>query len=573
MKTLFRLLKYAKPYRKEFILTILFVAIETSFELLMPKVMADIIDNGVLVGDVNYILEEGIVMVIAATISLVCGLLFAKFAAKAIHGFGSELRKAEFRKIQEYSFKNLDHFDTSSLITRMTSDVMVVQNAFSSLRPIVRAPIMLAMGIFFSFMMSPELALVFVIACPILGVALIFIVNKVAPMYTVLQEKIDRLNLVVEENLNAIKIVKAYTKEKYEEDKFAEVNDDLNKKATLTYAIGALNMPIFQATMYIVIILILFLGANLIFEGKMAVGSLTGLLSYVLQIMNSLMMISNIFMMLTRSIASAKRVAEVFDEEVGLVGGDIKEVLNGDITFDHVSFKYDINAEENVLSDINFKVKSGSTIGILGGTGSAKSSLVSLIPRLYDVTEGKVLVGGVDVREYDLKGLREAVGIVLQKNVLFSGTILENLLWGDERASKEEIDKALKIAGAYDVVYSFKDGLDTCLDEGGVNVSGGQKQRLCIARALLKKPKILILDDSTSAVDTATEKTIREGLASLKDMTKIIISQRIISVKDADMIIILDDGKIINYGDHDTLLESSDVYKELYTSQMKGGDD
>lgn len=571
MRVLLELTRFMRPYKRYFLLAIVFVATETLFELTIPLVMSDIIDKGIKYADMDYIINQGLIMAFLAILSLICGLLYAKNSAKAINGFGNELRKAEFAKIQEYSFKNLDHFETSSLITRLTSDVTVIQNALANLRPMVRGPVMLVVGIFYAFRMSPELSLVFLVATPILGTTLILITKKVAPMYGVLQSQIDRLNTVIEENLSAIRIVKAYVRQESEIAKFDKVNDDLNLKATKTFTIGVLNMPIFQFTMYTVVVLILLLGAELIFAQRLEVGTLTGLLSYVLQIMNSLMMISNIFLMLTRSLASAFRVEAIFKEPLDLVDGKCaKKIKDGSIDFDHVFFKYADDAEEYVLSDIDIHIQSGKTIGIIGATGSAKSTLVSLIPRLYDVSAGMVRVGGRDVCDYVLADLRDAVGIVLQKNVLFSGTIRENLLWGDMKADEEKISEALKIAGAYDFVFDLNDGLDTFLEEGGVNLSGGQRQRLCIARALLKRPKILILDDSTSAVDTATEKMIRKGLKSIKDMTKIIIAQRLTSIMDADEIFIIDDGKIAAFGDHKELLKTSAIYKEIYHSQMRG---
>lgn len=574
MKVLFSLFRFMRPYKKEFILAVVLVALETSFELFIPKVMADIIDEGIMSGDIEYILTQGVIIILAAVASLVLGLLYARYSARAIHGFGSELRKAEFTKIQEYSFKNIDHFETSSFITRLTSDVTVIQNALTNLRPMSRAPIMLVVGILFSFMMSPELALVFVVATPVLAFILFLIIYKVSPLYSKLQEKLDRLNIVIEEGLGAIRIIKAYVRKDYEQAHFDEVNDDLQESAKKTFSIAMLNMPAFQFTMYAVIVMIMFLGGELIFAGKMQVGALTGLLSYVLQIMNSLMMMSNIFLMMTRSLASARRVVEIFDEPIDLKSGSYdRPIEKGAITFEDVYFKYADDAKEYVLEDIDLHIKEGETIGILGATGSAKSTLVSLIPRLYDVTSGRILVDGRDVKAYDLKALRKKIAIVLQKNLLFSGTIRENMLWGDDGASDQKIDEALKVAGAYDFVYSFKDGLDTYLEEGGVNVSGGQRQRLCIARALLKDPKILILDDSTSAVDMETERSIRKALSAITDMTKIIIAQRVVSVMEADKIVILDDGKIEAIGDHKALLEKSLIYRDLYEVQMKGVQD
>lgn len=575
MKQLIRLFRYAKPYRLQFALAILFVIVETGFELFIPMIMADIIDVGLSTGDIGYISTQGVIMAVMALVSLACGLLYARFAAVAANGFGGELRRAEFRKIQQFSFYNIDRFETSSLITRITNDVTVIQDAIATgLRPVVRGPAMLVLGLLFSFSINAELAMVFIVAAPVLALILTCIVRKVAPMYKKLQEAIDDLNIVVEENLQAIRVVKAFVREDYEGMKFDHVNEKQQGVAVDTFKYAVLNMPAFQLIMYATIIMILWFGGNLIFAGKMQVGELTGFLSYVLQIMNSLMMISNVFLMVTRSLASAYRINEVFDEEPDLTDGSYEgDAEDGSVNFDHVSFKYAKTARENVLSDVTMHIASGQTIGIIGATGSAKSSLVQLIPRLYDATEGTVTVGGHDVREYHLDTLRDAVAIVLQKNELFSGTVRENLLWGNENASDEEIRRACRASAADEFIDTFPEGYDTYLDEGGVNVSGGQKQRLCIARALLKHPKIIVFDDSTSAVDTATEARIREGLAALPGLTKIIIAQRLTSIMHADRIYIIDDGKIADSGTHEELLGRSPIYQDLYESQMKGGEE
>lgn len=573
MAELFRLARYAKRYRRYFVLAVICVMVESALELVIPLVMANIIDIGLMSGNIDYILKQGIVMAVLAILSLIFGLLYARFAATAANGFGSELREAEFTRIQDYSFLNIDHFDTSSLITRLTSDVTVIQNAIAGgLRPMVRGPVMLILGILFSFLINKELVAVFLIATPVLAAILFLIVSKVAPLYGVLQRAIDKVNVVIEENLGAIRVVKAFVREDYEAEKFDQVNSALNSTAKNTFSHAMLNMPSFQLVMYSSIVMILFFGADLIFKGQMMVGELTGFLSYVLQIMNSLMMISNVFLMMTRSLASAKRINEIFDEEVMLKGGNLENgPENGRIDFKDVYFKYAPDAEEYVLSAIDLHIASGETIGIIGGTGSAKSSLVQMIPRLYDATKGEILIGGLNIRDYDLKKLRDAVSIVLQKNVLFSGTIRENLLWGNKDADEKAIMAALKASAADSFVNDLKDGIDTYLEEGGVNISGGQKQRLCIARALLKKPKIIIFDDSTSACDTATEAIIQAELAKIKDLTKIIIAQRITSIMHADKIIILDDGRIVGEGDHAALLANNPIYQELYESQMKGG--
>lgn len=575
MRDLKRVFACMKPYRVAFLLAVLFVVIETSFELFIPMIMADIIDVGVAAHDVSYILLKGVQMCGCALLSLVTGLLYAKFAAIAANGFGAELRQREFAKLQTFSFANLDHFETSSLITRMTSDVTVLQNAISAgLRPLVRGPVMLLLGLAMAFWINQKLALVFVVCAPILALILFFIVRRVAPMYGRLQRAVDQVNSIVQENLIAIRAVKAFVRGTYEEEKFDAVNRSLMETSQRTFHYAVLNLPAFQFTMYMAIIAILWFGGQLIFIGGMQVGELTGFLSYVLQIMNSLMMISNVFLMMTRSLASASRIVAVFAEESDIRDGDASlRLQEGSVDFEHVSFKYQKDAKENVLSDITLHIRPGETIGILGGTGSAKSTLVQLIPRLYDISEGSLKVGGKPVGEYALRHLRDAIGIVLQKNVLFSGTVKENLLWGNPGATQEEIEWAAQVSCADEFIQTLPQGYDTYLEEGGVNVSGGQKQRLCIARALLKRPKILIFDDSTSAVDTATEAKIRKGLAALRDTTKIIIAQRVSSLQHADQIVILDDGRIHAIGTHETLLASDSIYQEVYESQQKGVSD
>lgn len=574
MNDLKRIFSHLGPFKKEFLLSIFFVVTETSFELVIPLIMADIIDIGVVNHDIQYIMRKGVEMGICAILSLITGLLYARYAARTALGFGSHIREAEYKKIQAYSFSNLDHFETSSLITRMTTDITVMQNALTGgLRPMIRGPVMLILGLILAFIMNATLALVFVVCTPILALVLIFIIRKVAPMYARLQTSMDHVNSVVQENLTAIRTVKAFVRGSYEEHEFDHANRELMETSQRTFHFAVMNLPAFQFTMYTAIVLILWFGGNFVQTGRMEVGSLTGFLSYVLQIINSLMMISNVFLMMTRSLASAKRINEVFDEIPDITEkSDAKETIpNGQIDFWHVFFKYSETAKEYTLSDINLHIRPGQTIGIIGGTGSSKSSLVQLIPRLYDVSSGSVLIAGRDVRSYHLKSLRDAVGIVLQKNVLFSGTIRENLCWGNENATEEDLNHACRISCADEFISQFPDGLDTWLEQGGVNLSGGQKQRLCIARTLLKKPKILIFDDSTSAVDTATETKIRQELASIKDMTKLIIAQRITSVMHADQIVILDDGKIHAVGTHSTLLKTDPIYQEIYDSQMKGG--
>ena len=574
MKDLKHIFSYMKPYRWDFMIAVFLIFVETVFEMIIPILMTDIIDIGIPQRDYPLLYQQGGLMIFCALIALITGLLFSRFAARAAYGFGANLRLAEYKKIQNYSFSNLDHFSSSSLVTRLTTDVTVMQTAISSgIRPLVRSPIMLIMGITLSFILNRRLALVFVICAPILGLILALIVHRVGPLYNRQQNAIDHLNNRIQEGLTAIRAIKAFVREDYKTEQFENVNQELMDISYNTSRHAVLNLPAFQMVMYTVIVLIMWNGGQYILAGNMKVGELTGFLSYVLQIMNSLMMISNIFLMLTRSLASARRIHQVLDEEPSLVSPEnpLSEVPSGEITFENVSFKYYSKAEKNTLSHVNLQIRAGETVGIIGGTGASKSTLIQLIPRLYDATEGIVRVGGHRVQDYDLKALRDAVGIVLQKNILFSGSIRENLLWGNPLADDEMLWDACKKAAADEFLSHMPQGLDADLGQGGVNVSGGQKQRLCIARTLLKNPKILIFDDSTSAVDTATETRIRQSLASLTQVTKLIIAQRITSVMDADKIIILDDGQIHAVGTHQDLLASDPIYQEIYYSQMKGG--
>lgn len=576
MKDMKRLFGYMGPYKKDMILGALFVMIETGFELFIPIMISNLIDIGVANHDVNYIYVKGVQMALLALGALVTGLLYAHFSAKASYGWGAEIRKAEYARVQQYAFSNLDHFVTSSLITRMTTDVNVLQNMIiSGFRPITRGPSLLIMGIGLSFYMNPKLAFVFVVCTPILAIILFLIVRKVAPMYTRLQSIMDRLNQVVQENLTAIRAVKAFVRDEYEEDKFEEVNRDMAKSSETTFHYAVLNLPAFQGIMYTTIVMILWFGGNMILKSELAVGNLTGFLSYVMQVINSLMMLANVFLLLTRSLASAHRIAEILDENIVLTSPENgeKKVKDGSIDFENVSFKYREDAREYALENVNLHIPVGQTIGVIGTTGSAKTTLVQLIPRLYDATTGVVRVGGINVHDYDLSVLRDSVNITLQKNVLFSGTVRENLKWGNPFADDETIWKACRAACADEFLSRMPDGLDTMLEQGGNNLSGGQKQRLCIARALLGNAKILIFDDSTSAVDTATEKKIRKALADYKDVTKIIIAQRITSVMNTDQIVILDDGKVHRVGTHKELLANDPIYQEIYASQMKGGND
>lgn len=575
MKDLKLLGSYLGPCKRELYLGALLVLVETSFELIIPVLMADIIDVGVAKHNMAIILTKGIQMGICALLALVTGLLYARFAARAAYGLGARIREAEYARVQDYAFSNLDRFETSSLVTRMTTDITVVQNAITGgLRPLVRGPVMLIMGIGLSAWMNPRLSLVFFITTPILAAILFLVMRRVAPMFGKLQRAVDRLNSMVEEGMTAIRAVKAFVRGSYEEERFEEVNRNLADTSQETFHYAVLNLPAFQLTMYTSTVLIMWFGGNMILRGSLEVGNLTGFLSYVLQVINSLMMISNVFLMLTRSLASARRIGQVLEEQPALSSPQEaqEQVPDGSITFQKVSFKYKEEAREYALRDVNLHIPAGQTVGIIGGTGSAKTTLVQLIPRLYDATCGQIFVGGRDVREYDLKALRDAVGIVLQKNVLFSGTVRENLLWGNEHATEEELWEACRMACADEFLKKMPKGLDSDLGQGGVNVSGGQKQRLCIARTLLKKPKVLIFDDSTSAVDTATEAKIRGALASLTEVTKLIIAQRITSVIHTDQIIILEDGRVHAVGTHRELLAHDPIYQEIYASQMKGGD-
>lgn len=565
-----RIASYIGPYKKSFIAAVICVSIEPIFELIIPLLMADIIDIGIKNNDRTFIYIRGAIMIVCALLGLILGIASSKLTAKCGNGIGAELRREEYRKLQSLSFSNIDKFRVSSLITRLTSDVATVQNAVSSgIRPACRAPIMMTTAIVASFLINAKMAVVFLVAAPILAVLLFLIVRKVRPMYAKLQKAVDKVNLTVQENLTAIRVVKAFVRGPEEEDKFKAANEELQKTAEHSINIASLNMPAMQLVMYATILCILGFGGRLITVGGMEVGQLTGFLSYVLQVLNSLMMISNVFLMLTRSLASCKRITEVLDEEPALNDARASDavILRGDIEFRDVSFGY---AGKYVLSDINLTISSGETVGIIGPTGSSKSTLVQLIPRLYEATEGTVCVDGRLVWEYTMRHLRDAAAMVLQNNTLFTGTIRDNLKWGCEYASDADIEEACRVACAHDFITQMKDGYDTWLGQGGVNLSGGQKQRVCIARALLKKPKILIFDDSTSAVDTVTEARIREGLAKyLPGTTKIIIAQRISSVSYADKIVVMDEGKIVAAGRHDELVESCDIYKEIYESQQK----
>lgn len=569
-----RIFSYMHQYKIYAVLAVFCVAAESIFELIVPVIMADLIDVGVAGRDRQYIYAKGIQMGVCAILALILGVGSARFSALAGQGLGAELRKAEYERLQAYSFSNIDHFRVSSIVTRLTSDVTNIQNSVSTgLRPFCRGPVMLVSATVVAFTMNARLALVFLVALPTLAVLLFLIVKNVRPLYSKMQNAIDLVNRIIQENLTAIRVVKAYVRGDYETAKFEEVNLNLKSQSEKAFRLAALNMPAMQIVMYGTILGLIWFGGRMIQNGEMQVGELTGFLSYVMQILNSLMMISNVFLMMTRSMASGSRILEIIDEKIDITDQDAKdlEVKKGSIEFDHVSFKYKKDAEEEVLTDITLNIPAGSTFGIVGQTGSAKTTLVQLIPRLYDVTKGEIRIDGIPVKNYPLEHLRDAIAVVLQKNTLFSGSLIDNLRWGKEDASMEEIREACRISCADEFIDRLSDGYDTEMGQGGVNVSGGQKQRLCIARAILKEPKVLILDDSTSAVDTATEAKIREMLASrLPDMTKIIIAQRISSVRHADQILILDDGKIADIGTHEELLCRSPIYQEIYESQKEG---
>ncbi len=569
-----RIFSFLHQYKKYAILAVICVVAESVFELIIPLIMADIVDKGVATGDREMIFLKGGQMLICAALALVFGIGSARFSALAGQGLGAELRKEEYRRLQAFSFSNIDNFRVSSLVTRLTSDITNVQNSISTgMRPACRGPVMLVIATGVAFTLNAQLALVFLVALPLLAFLLFEIISHVRPLYTRMQGAIDMVNRIIQENLTAVRVVKACVRGDYEREKFDKVNEDLVDISRKSFRLSALNMPAMQFVMYGTILAILWFGGRLIGTGEMQVGELTGFLSYVLQILNSLMMISNVFMMMTRSLASASRIVEVIDEKPEITdedAGDIS-VERGEIEFSHVYFKYKKEAAEYVLSDISFHIGAGETVGIIGQTGSAKSTLVQLIPRLYEATQGTISIDGHPVKEYPLEHLRDAIAMVLQKNTLFSGSLLENLRWGKEDATMEEIEEVCQIACADEFIGRLDHGYDTEMGQGGVNVSGGQKQRLCIARALLKKPKVLILDDSTSAVDTATEGRIRQMMANkLPQMTKIIIAQRISSVRHADKIIVLDDGKVSGIGTHDKLLENNEIYREIYESQKEG---
>ena len=572
-----KILSCVGEYKKYAILTPVTIIGEVLMELLIPTIMAMIIDNGIKQGDIGYVVKMGGIMVVMSLFSLAFGALAGRFAAVAGMGFSKNLRAKLFEKVQSFSFANVDKFSSSSLITRLTTDVTNTQNAFMMvIRMAIRSPIMFIGAIIMAVRLNPKLSLVLLIVLPLLVIALALIISKAFPRFLAMLEKYDSMNSRVQENLIGIRVVKAFVREKYEKDNFKNTADIVRKAQVLAEKLIIMNMPVMQIAMYTSIVAVLWFGGNMAVSGSMGTGELASFITYITQILMSLMMLSMIFIMLVISRASIQRISEVLSEEptVKDCENSTEKVSDGSVRFENVSFSYFDDMNNLALENINIDIKSGETIGIIGGTGSSKTTLVQLIPRLYDTTAGTVYVGGKDVKSYSLDELRNNVAMVLQKNVLFSGTIRDNLRWGDENASDEEIIEACKSACADDFVQSFPDGYNTDMGQGGVNVSGGQKQRLCIARALLKKPKIIILDDSTSAVDTATDSSIRKAFREkLSDTTTFIIAQRISSVKDADRIIVMDNGKINGIGTHDELLKNNSIYREVYESQQKGAEE
>lgn len=569
------LMSQVKEYKKDSILCPIFVILEVIMEVIIPFLMASIIDKGVEAGNMMHVIKIGTIMIIMAMMSLTFGALAGKYAASASTGFAKNLRKTMFQNIQSFSFSNIDKYSTAGLVTRLTTDITNVQNAYQMVvRLCTRAPIMLICAMFMAFKINSRLSMVFLGAALFLGVSLYLITKNVHPLFMKVFKKYDALNASVQENINAVRVVKAYVREEYEINKFQTACENIYKLFVNSEKILVLNMPIMQFAVYTCILLVSWIGAKMIVGGSLTTGELMSLFTYIMNIMISLMMISMIFVMVIMSKASAERIVEVINEKSDLNNKEnpVYEVKDGSIAFENVNFSYKKDGEK-VLSNINLNIESGQTIGVIGGTGSAKSSLVQLIPRLYDTESGQVKVGGLNVKEYDIETLRNEVAMVLQKNVLFSGTIKDNLKWGNKEATDEEIRKACILAQADEFIQTFPDKYDTFIEQGGSNVSGGQKQRLCIARALLKKPKILILDDSTSAVDTKTDTLIRRAFKDeIPNTTKVIIAQRISSVQDSDNIIVLNEGTIVDFGNHDELVERCEIYRDVYESQMKGAD-
>lgn len=571
------LLKEVKEYKKASIATPFFMILEVAMEMLIPLLMASIIDKGVEMEDMTHIYKVGAIMIVAAAVGLFAGMAGGRYGAKASTGFAKNLREAVFNHIQTFSFANIDKFSTAGLVTRLTTDITNIQNAYQMmLRMFVRSPISLICAMAMSFYISKELATVYLIAVIFLGIILMLIVKNAMKYFQQAFPKYDEMNAAVQEDVSAIRVVKAYVREKKETEKFRKTSENIYKIFVKAEKSLVYNSPIMQLTVYSCILLISWLGAKMIVAGSLTTGELMSLLTYCMNILMNLMMLSMVFVMITMSMASMRRISEVLNEESDINNPEnpIYEVPDGSVEFKNVNFAYKKDSKEFVLKDIDLKIRSGETIGVMGGTGSAKTSLVNLISRLYDASEGEVLVGGINVKDYDVETLRNQVSVVLQNNVLFSGTILDNLRWGNSEATDEECVKACQLACADEFIQKFPDGYETHIEQGGTNVSGGQKQRLCIARALLKNPKILILDDSTSAVDTATDAKIRKAFAEeIPNITKFIIAQRISSVQSADRIIVMENGEIDGFGTHDELLATNEIYREVYESQTKGGGD
>ena len=570
-----KLFPYTKGYRLLIVLGVLFSAGEAVFELLLPLAMSDIVNIGIANGDRAYILTTGMKMIVMALAALAMGVAAATMASRASMGFGANLRRAEYEKVQQFSFSNIEHFSTASLITRLTSDVASVQmTLMMGMRMFVRAPALLITSTIMALTISARLSRVFLVVIPLLVVGVVLVIRKVGPYFTSLQSATDDLNLVVQENLTAIRVVKSYVREEEEKAKFTQRSQKLRAMAERAFGFVVTFMPLMMLLMGGTITAVLWIGGHYVYEGTMLSGDLIAFFTYVSEILMSLMMVSMVMMILTRSIACAKRIIEVLNEQSELTDDAADpelQVADGSIRFENVNFRYNKSTEAWNLENINISIDSGMTVGILGGTGSAKTTLVSLIPRLYEATEGAVYVGGRNVKDYTMEHLRDACAMVLQKNTLFSGTVRENLRWGDANATDEEIEAACRIACAHDFVSAMPEGYDTYIEQGGTNVSGGQKQRLCIARAIIRKPKILILDDSTSAVDTATDAKIRTALReTLPGTTKLIIAQRVTSIMDADLIIVMDDGHVNGLGTHEELLASNAIYREVYQSQQEG---
>ena len=573
MQDLRKIFRYARPYRRDLFAAVGLIFIECIFEMVIPVLMSTLVDDGVPTHNMAVIFRQGGLMILCAVLALITGLLYARYAARFANGFAAELRMAEYAAVQKFDFANLDRFSDASLVTRMTTDVTVMLNAVNAgLRPLVRSPVMLCMGLAMACVLSPRLTIVFLVTTPILAAVLAWIVTKVGPLYGRQQSAVDHLNGRIQESLTAIRAIKAFVRGDYENAQFDTVNTELSDASTETFRYAVLNLPAFQTVMYTAIVCILWFGGNYILVGTMSVGQLTAFLSYVLQVLNSVMMFSGVFLQMSRSLASARRIREVLTETPDLANAaaPVDTIPDGQIDFDHVSFKYNAKAEKNALSDITLHIPAGATVGIIGGTGAAKTTLVQLIPRLYDATEGTVRVGGRDVRGYDVNALRDAVGIVLQKNLLFSGTIRDNIAYGKLDATEEEIIAAAKAVHAHDFIIELPDGYDTEISERGARLSNGQRQLLAFARTMVSDPRILILDEATSSIDTQTEIQVQQGIESLlKGRTSFIIAHRLSTIKNADRIFVIDHGKIFEQGTHDELMAKQGAYYQLYQAQFR----